>query len=48
METKYAEHAENYRIEKSMKKIEGMFEDAIREYSKNQKVKLKSGTYSSS
>ena len=35
METKYAEHAENYRIEKSMKKIEGMFEDAIREYRKN-------------
>ena len=32
METKYAE---NYRIEKSMKKIEGMFEDAIREYRKN-------------
>ena len=31
MEIKYAEHAENYRIEKSMKKIEGMFEDAIRE-----------------
>lgn len=32
MEYKYAEHAENYRIEKSMKKIEGMFEDAIREH----------------
>ena len=32
MEIKYAEHAEDYRIEKSMKKIEGMFEDAIREY----------------
>ena len=32
MEIKYSEHAENYRIEKSMKKIEGMFEDAIREY----------------
>lgn len=31
MEYKYSEHAENYRIEKSMKKIEGMFEDAIRE-----------------
>ena len=35
MEIKYAEHAENYRIEKSMKKIEGMFEDAIREYRGN-------------
>ena len=35
METKYAEHANEYRIEKSMKKIEGMFEDAIREYRKN-------------
>lgn len=32
MEYKYSEHAENYRIEKSMKKIEGMFEDAIREH----------------
>ena len=31
MEIKYSEHAENFRIEKSMKKIEGMFEDAIRE-----------------
>ena len=35
MEIKYSEHAENYRIEKSMKKIEGMFEDAIREYRGN-------------
>ena len=35
MEIKYAEHAEDYRIEKSMKKIEGMFEDAIREYRKD-------------
>lgn len=35
MEIKYAENAENYRIEKSMKKIEGMFEDAIRENRKN-------------
>ena len=32
MEVKYANHADNYRIEKSMKQIEGMFEDAIREY----------------
>lgn len=32
MEYKYSEYAENYRIEKSMKKIEGMFEDAIREH----------------
>lgn len=31
MEIKYSKHAENYRIEDSMKKIEGMFKDAIRE-----------------
>lgn len=35
MEMKYAQHAENYRIDKSMKKIEGMFEDAIRENRRN-------------
>ena len=35
MEVKYANHADNYRIEKSMKQIEGMFEDAIREYRKD-------------
>lgn len=35
MEYKYSEHAENYRIEKSMKKIEEMFEEAIREYREN-------------
>ena len=35
MEIKYADYAENYRIEKSMKQIEGMFEDAIREYRGN-------------
>lgn len=35
MEIKYANHADNYRIEKSMKQIEGMFEDAIREYRGN-------------
>ena len=35
MEFEYAKHAEEYRIEKSMKKIEGMFEDAIREYRGN-------------
>lgn len=32
MEFEYAKHAEEFRIDKSMKKIEGMFEDAIREY----------------
>ena len=35
MEYEYAKHAEDYRIEKSMKKIEGMFKDAIREYRGN-------------
>lgn len=35
MEFEYAKHAEEFRIEKSMKKIEGMFEDAIREYRGN-------------
>ncbi len=35
MEYKYAEHAENYRIEKSMKKVEEMFEEEIREHNKN-------------
>ena len=34
MEYKYSENAENYRIEKSMKKIEAMFEDAIKENKK--------------
>lgn len=32
MEYKYAENAENYRIEKSMKKIEEMFEEEIKEH----------------
>lgn len=35
MEHKYAESAEQYRIEKSIKQIEGMFEDAISEYKGN-------------
>lgn len=32
MEYKYAENADNYRIEKSMKKIEEMFEEEIKEH----------------
>ena len=35
MEHKYAESAEKYRIEKSIKQIEGMFEDAISECKRN-------------
>ena len=31
MENKYAKHAENYRIEKSMEKIEEMFKEEINE-----------------
>lgn len=34
MEKNYADYAENFRLEKSIKKIEGMFEDAIGEYKK--------------
>lgn len=37
MEHKYAESAEKYRIEKSIKQIEGMFEDAISECRRNRK-----------
>lgn len=32
MEIKYSKHADNYRLKNSIKKIEEMFEDAIREY----------------
>lgn len=39
MEFEYAKNAENYRIEKSMKKIEGMFEDAIRDNKEERKEK---------
>ena len=32
MEVKYSESAEKYRLKDSIKKMEEMFEDAIREY----------------
>ena len=32
MELKYSEHANNYRLKDSIRKMEEMFEDAIKEY----------------